>query len=112
MIVVRFVTTESSIGFSIEKVSSLKLVKGELQELQNKAFLRQSLLNSHLVEYQKAFLVAEIGVYKVIWHNTYSQTKPRQLNYLLKLLEPVDEKVNKTDLRTILKTEELSGVEN
>lgn len=63
------------------------------------------MLNSHLVEYQKAFLVVEIGVYKVIWHNTYSQTKPRQLNYLLKLLEPEDEKVNKNDLQTLLITE-------
>ena len=35
-------------------------------------------------------MILEPGVYKVIWHNTYSQVKARKLNFSLKVLEPVE----------------------
>lgn len=86
-----FTTLNYNIGFSIEKVGSLKLVNGEKQEKGNKAFVRYSLCDSHLKPISNTLLVKEPGVYKIIWHNSYSYIKSKTIKYRLRVLSPMAE---------------------
>jgi len=85
---VSFTTVNYNIGFSIEKVNSVKLLNGDWTEQDNKAFLRYSLYDSHLKQISKTMLVTEPGVYKIIWHNSYSYLKAKTLKYRLRVLSP------------------------
>jgi hypothetical protein len=83
---VSFTTVNYNIGFSIEKVTNVKLAGGEWQELDNTAFERYSLCDSHLKQISKTLLVTTPGVYKIIWHNSYSFLKAKTVKYRIRLL--------------------------
>ena len=55
----------------------------------NKAFVRYTLCDSHLKLYSKTLRVSEPGIYKVVWHNSYSYIKPKVVKYRLRVLSPL-----------------------
>lgn len=83
---VSFTTVNYNIGFSIERVGHVKLVNGDWQELDNTAFERYSLCDSHLKPISKNLLVTTPGVYKIVWHNSYSYLKAKTVKYRIRVL--------------------------
>jgi predicted transcriptional regulator len=71
-------------------VGSLKLVQGGWRETGNEEVLRYSLCDSHLKQISGSVLLSKPGVYKVIWHNSYSYMKAKTLKYRLRILKKKD----------------------
>ncbi|CDW75143.1 sec14-like protein 2-like [Stylonychia lemnae] len=71
-----FTTQEYNIGFSIEKVGQLKQVSGNWEEVNN--------------EEVGTVLLLKPGVYKAVWHNSYSYLKAKTLKYRIRVLERKD----------------------
>lgn len=95
---VSFTTVNYNIGFSIERVGAVKLVAGEWQESSNSAFERYSLCDSHLKPISRTLKVTQPGIYKVVWHNSYSYLKAKTVKYRIRVLtEPVARKPSKLD---------------
>ena len=83
-----FTTLEYNIGFSIERIGQLKLSQGGIwEELNNEEALRYQMVDSHLKQISGNVLLQRPGVYKIIWHNSFSYMKPKTLKYRLRLLE-------------------------
>jgi hypothetical protein len=83
-----FTTLEYNIGFSIERIGSLKLSQGGIwEEINNDEALRYQMHDSHLKSISGNILLQKPGVYKVIWHNSFSYMKPKTLRYRLRVLE-------------------------
>ena len=55
--------------------------------MNNEEIVRYSLCDSHLKPISGSILIPKPGVYKVIWHNSYSYMKAKVLRYRLRVLE-------------------------
>ena len=107
---VSFTTVNYNIGFSIERVGSLKLANGQWQEQENQAFERYSLCDSHLKPISKNLLINKPGLFKIIWHNSYSYLKAKTVKYRIRVLtQASDEKSVK--LKDILSVGDLNQEE-
>jgi hypothetical protein len=107
---VGFTTVNYNIGFSIERVSQVKLINGEWQEPANTAFERYSLCDSQLKPISKTLLVVTPGVFKIVWHNSYSYLKAKTVKYRIRVLSiPVESK--SSQLEDLLSQGELTPVE-
>jgi hypothetical protein len=105
LLAVSFRTAESNIGFSIEVVGSMTLEGGVRKEKGNKVFERVTQYDSHLKEIRKCLLIEKPALYKIIWHNSYSHTKSKQLEYKLRVLKPAQDPTTSTphpDLSSLL----------
>ena len=69
----------------------MKLVQGGWEELSNEEVVRYSICDSHLKPISGSVLLTKPGVYKAIWHNSYSYLKAKTLKYRLRLLERKDQ---------------------
>ena len=80
---------EYNIGFSIERVGSVKLspLNGVWEEVNNEETLRYQMHDSHLKNIGGTILLQKAGLYKIIWHNSFSYMKPKTLRYRLRVLE-------------------------
>jgi hypothetical protein len=46
--------------------------------------------DSHLKSISGTVLLQKAGLYKVIWHNSFSYMKPKTLRYRLRIIEKLD----------------------
>jgi hypothetical protein len=60
---------------------------GVWEEVNNEETLRYQMHDSHLKPISGNIFLQKPGVYKVIWHNSFSYMKPKTLRYRLKVLE-------------------------
>lgn len=108
---VSFTTINYNIGFSIERVGSVKLVQGDWQETSNTAFERYSLCDSHLKLISRTLLVTLPGLYKVVWHNSYSYLKAKTIKYRIRVLTKHSGKETISSLEDLLTQGSLSDIE-
>lgn len=58
--------------------------------MNNEEVVRYSICDSHLKPISGSVILQKAGVYKVIWHNSYSYLKAKTLKYRLRILERKD----------------------
>ena len=58
--------------------------------------------DSHLKSISGTVLLQKAGLYKIIWHNSFSYMKPKTLRYRLRIIEKLDQSsVSLDDLFTV-----------
>ncbi len=107
-----FTTTEYNVGFSIERVGSFKRSGGKWEELNNEEVLRYAMYDSHLKQISGTVLVCKPGVYKAIWHNSFSYLKAKTLKYRLRVLEKKEDPLQATPLEDMFVVNDLSDRED